>query len=464
MAAVLRSLLQLAQVAILARLLSPADYGLMAIIGVMLGFAGLFADLGVNCAFMHKREITAEQRSSLYWTNVAVSGTIVAIVAAASPLLAAFFGDERLMIPMILSASTFVLSALGQQVKLVAEKELNFRPVVLLETFSAVAGFGVAVVTALAGWGVYALVASGIVSAFLNTVLAWVYLARGWRPMLRLRLSDVRPFLGFGGAVVANAVVNQINSTVDLILGGRLLGAAQLGLYSVPRNLAFQIQMTINPIITRVGFPLIAEVQSDVARVRTIYLKTMNMTASTNAPVYLGIAFFAPEIVAILLGSGWERSGDLLRILALWGGIRSTGNPVGSLLLGVGRADLQLKWNLAVALVFPPTIWLGSRAGPEGMAWALFALHSALFIPGWYFLIRPTCNARLVEYVTSALKPFLLAAIAIAPAYWMASYLDGAIERLVLGGLAAAPIYIALSCNDNREWVDAMRQLVRQPF
>ena len=459
-AAVVKALLQVAQVAVLARLLNPEDYGLLAMVIVVLSFAGLFSDFGVNSAFVQRRDVTEEQRSSLFWFNVVVSAGLTAVVIALSPVIAAFFGDRRLIPLVALSAITLVVGALGVQVRLAAEKALRFRPVMVLEVSAALTGFVVAVSAALGGWGVYALVAGTVSNAVAFTTLAWLFMAQGWRPAWRLRFADVRSFLGFGGALVANNLANQINLTVDLFLGGRLLPAALLGLYSVPRNLTLQVQFTVNPIITRVAFPLIAEVQHDITRVRSIYLQTMNMTSSTNAPVYVGIAFFAQDITQVLLGDGWGRSGAILRILALWGALRSTGNPVGSLLLGMGRADLSLKWNLVMLLIVPPAVWFGSTHGPEGVVWALFAVATTLFVPGWFALVRPLSHAGLGEYSLAALGPFAIAVLAIAPAYFLADLAHGALLRLMLGVVIALPSYLGLSYLANRRWVDSMLELL----
>ncbi len=458
-----KALLRVASIAVLARILVPEDYGLMAMVSVVLGVAGLFADLGVNSAFVQRQDVTQEQRSSLFWLNVSMSAGIALLVIALSPLFARFFGDPRLTPLMMLSSTTFVLVALGQQVKMSAEKELHFKAVVVLELVSVFVGFVTAVLAALSGWGVYSLVAAGIVGAATATVFYWMFVARGWRPLWRLRLDDVRPFLGFGSAIVADNIVNYINRTVDIFLGGRLLGVTELGLYSVPRTLVLELSGMVNSIITRVGFPLIAQVQSNVTQVRSIYLKTMNMTAAINAPLYIGIAFFAPDIVAIILGPGWDRSGSLLRILALWGGLRATGNPVGSLLYGMGRAGLSLKWNLSLLLIVPPVVWIGSKNGPEGMAWALLLLQTGLFIPMWYFLVRPLCQARLLEYSIAALRPFVFSGLALAPAFWFATSFEGNIVRTFIGVAISVPLYLLFSYVGNREWVLAMMELAMRP-
>ncbi|MDA3878203.1 MAG: MOP flippase family protein [Halothiobacillus sp.] len=458
-ATVARALLQLAQVAVLARMLAPEDYGLMAMVSVVLGFASIFADMGVNSAYVQRQDVTQEQRSSLFWLNVGMSSALTLLMLVFSPLIAHFFGDDRLSPLLMLAASTFVISALGQQVRMTAEKALDFLPVVLLEVAAALLGFAAAVTAAFAGWGVYALIWGAIVNAVAATVLAWLFLARGWRPMWRFRLDDVRSYLGFGGALVANNIVNEFNRSIDLLLGGRMLAATALGLYSLPRQLVFQIQGTVNPIITRVGFPLIAQVQDDIPRVRAIYLKTLNMIASTNAPLYVGIAFFAPEVVRIMLGDKWLAAADLLRLLALWGFLRSTGNPVGSLLLGMGRADLSLKWNLAMLFVVPPLLWVGSQFGTMGLAWALLGFAVLMFVPGWFVLVRPLCHAQLGTYSVAALRPLLIAVASIAPAYFLTEQVGNVYLHMLAAVTISAPLYLALSYLLNREWIMAMMQL-----
>lgn len=455
-AALARTLLQLMQIAVLARLLSPEDYGLMAMVGVVLAFGSIFADMGVNSAYVQRQDVTQEQRSSLFWLNAGVSVALTLLVIVFSPLIARVFGDTRLTLLLMLAASTFVINALGQQVRMTAEKALDFQPVVLLEIGAALFGFAAGVSAAIAGWGVHSLILASIVSAMSGTVLAWLFLARGWRPLWRFRMEDVNSFLSFGGALVANNILNEFNRGVDLLLGGRMLGAATLGLYSLPRQVIFQIQGVVNPIITRVGFPLIAQVQADIPRVRSIYLKTLNMTAATNAPLYVGLAFFAPEAVSIMLGDKWLGSADLLRLLALWGFMRSTGNPVGSLLLGMGRADLSLQWNLAMLLLVPPVLWVGAQSGTIGLAWALLGFQTGMFVPGWYVLVRPLCNAGLYEYSVAALRPCLLAALSVAAGYFSANQFSGSVLRIAIAAGVAAPVYLLISYKANHEWFTAL--------
>lgn len=459
-AAIVRGLLQLVQIAVLTRLLSPADYGLMAMVSVVLNIAVLFSDMGLNSAYVQKQQVSSEHRSSLFWLNIGMSMALSILLIAISPMLAWLFGEERLTLLLMLSSTIFILSALGQQLRMTAEKELNFKPVALLEITSALLGFVAAVISAAAGLGVYALVLGGITSALVGSILAWIFIARGWRPVWRFKIDDIRPYIGFGSSLVGNSVANQINMSIDLLLGGRLLGAVELGLFSVPRNLILQVQFMVNPIVTRVGFPLIAQVQHDIHKVRLIYVKTLNMTASTNAPLYVGIAYFASDMVHALFGPAWTGSAELLRIMAVWGFFRSTGNPAGSLVLGMGRADLAFKWNIAQLFIALPILWVGSNYGAEGLALSMLIFMLMYFLPAWYFLIYPLCRVGLIEFTVSALKPFIISCLAIAPAYILSLQVEGPILRLFLGVVIATPIYLMLSYFFNREWIQALQSLV----
>jgi O-antigen/teichoic acid export membrane protein len=457
LSSMVRAGLQLGQLVVLTRFLSPEDYGLMALVMVVISYATLFSDMGLGTAFVQRQHITHEERSSLYWLSVAVGAGLMLLVMLVSPLVAQLFHEPRLLPLLILVATNFLVVALGQQLRMDAEKALNFRPVALIEILAGVGGFGVAVTTAWIGWGVYALVAAAVLSTWLTMLLCWVLLAHGWRPLWRLRWAEVRWFVRFGGGMVINNMLNHINATVDVLLGGHLLGAAQLGLYSVPRNLVLQIQTMVNPIFTRVGFPVISAIQHDKVRVRQVYLKIMNLTATVNAPIYVAMAVFAPEFVQLMLGEKFQDTAPLLQILALWGLLRSFGNPVGSLIFGLGRVRLSIWWNAGLLLVIPPVLWLGSQYGALGMAWAMASAMALLFVPGWALLVRPTCGASLWVYTRQLLVPTLCAVFAGVTTSVLVSLLSYPIARLGCGLAIGILQYSLLTWLLNRDFVKTLK-------
>ncbi len=455
------TVLQIVQLMILARLLSPDDFGLMAIVYAIIGFVHVFSDLGVSNAIIHHDEISREQLSTLYWLNVLVGFALMVILMLLSQPLADYVFNLALLqsVLFLISLSVFV-TALGQQYRVLAEKQLRFRVVAKVEMIAGIVSFLTAVIWALVTRDVYALVAAHVVNEVAKTVLLWLHAPGDAHPHWCFRPKEVKSFMRFGGYVMATNFVNSVNLHADVLIAGKLFPATVLGLYSLPRTLSLRIVRVVNPIVTRVGLPVMAKLQKDTAQLSRIYLKTIRMTASVYMPIYLGLAFFSVEAVDVVFGESWKDAAPLLALLSLWAMIRSSGNPVGSLLLAVGRADLSFKWNLGVMLVVPPVLWLSSRWDIQGMAIAQVLLMSILVIPSWYVLIRPACGAALSDYLQSLLTPFLCSLIAVSLAALMTQWVEVSWMKLLVAALIVIPSYLAVSYLLNREWIATVLELV----
>lgn len=454
-----RAALQFAQIAVLARVLAPADFGLMALVVAIMAFLQVFADAGVSNAIIHHQDISQDQLSSLYWLNVMASSVLALLLVFASGWVAAWYQQPDLQYLLWFAGLALLVAATAQQLRIVAQKNLRFSSLAKIELLSAVTGFGVALTVAFSGGGVYSLVLGSLTSALAGCCLAWWWLAEGWRPKLRLHLAEIKQFLKFGAYMIGNNLANTFNSQVDILLGGKLLGAQAIGLYSVPKDLNLRIAGVINPIVTQVGMPVMAKAQDDKALLKRVYLQTMRMTSSVNFPIYVALGVFAPEIVHVLLGPKWEESIPLLQVFAIWGLLRSTGNPVGSLLMARGRADLSFKWNIAWLFVMPPVIWFGSQYGVMGMAVAMTALGIIGYWPNWYFMVRPLCGAGLNEYSVQVIVPLIISLMANLLGYISAMPLEGNLIRLIVGLLVGGLTHLLFCWYFNREWVMAIIEL-----
>lgn len=456
-----KSVLQFVQVAILARLLLPADFGLMAMVLAVMIFVQVFTDMGVSNAIIHHQNISQNQLSSLYWLNVTTAAVLTLVLMAGSELIGLLLFQEPALQPVLAVLSiSILLTAAGQQLRVMAEKNLHFAVLAKIEVVAALVGFASAVTWAWMAPSVYALVAGMLVNSAVQTALLWLLAANGWRPAFRLQFGEIRHFLKFGGFMIANNFVNSINLQIDVLIAGRFFPAAVLGAYSLPRNLSLTIAGVINPVITRIGFPLMAKAQGDKEFLRVVYLKTMRMTASVNFPIYVAMAVFSKECILLVFGERWINSAPLLVFLSLWGMLRSCGNPVGGLLLAVGKADLSLKWNIAVLFIVPPTLWFASSWGISAMAGAQMILMAVLLMPAWYFLVQPHCGAGAVEYGLTLLAPLVSALLAVMIGYFAVSALAVPEWRLFVAALVATPAYLVFSYLLNRQWLVAIRQLV----
>lgn len=443
-------LVQLSQLVILSKLLTPADFGLIAIAVAIAAFLQIFADAGVSNAIIHFQDISDEQLSSLFWVNVSLAAILAIILAGTSSFIADWYRQPELTSLLYIAALTLLINALGQQLRVNAQKNLLFPMLVKIELSAVLSGFLLSLFLAWYGFGVYSIALGTLFTAIIYCLLAWMFLANGWKPQLHMKISEIKKFLKYGCYMIGNNLVSTVNSQIDILIGGRQLSANDMGLYNVPKTLMLNVQMAINPIITQVGLPIMAIAQNDRNRLKSIYLQTIRITSSINFPIYLAIAFYSSEIVYLVLGEQWKDTIPVIQIFAVWGLVRSVGNPVGSLLLGVGRADMLFKWNLFWTIITGPSLWIGSHWGIYGMAIAMTMLMTLAYIPNWYFLVKPACGAKLKEYFVQSAIPLVLALLAAAFSHILVMQLTNKIYHLTLGIFSGGIIYLILTMMFNK--------------
>ncbi len=461
-ATVFRTGVLVVQTAALARLLSPADFGAMAVAAVLISVIALVADLGIGSALMHFPHPDQPTFSTIYWLNLSVACLFAALFALVAWPVARLYSQPEL-IPVLLGLSlSFPLSAVGQPFRILAEKELLFGKLARQEIFSSAIGFLVALLVAISGGGVYAFVAGMLSSSVTTSVLAWADPGRKFRPGLQFDWSRVHPYLAFGIHRISGNLWNTLSLQADVLIAGLHATASQTAFYAVPREQCLRISNTmINPIVARVSLPVMTKVQQDKSALRSIYLQTLRLTASMNFPMYALIALFADQLAALLLGNQWQESAFYLRLFAIWGMIRSTGNLSGSLTLAVGMVGRVHAWNLANFIVTVPLLWITAKSGGlPAMTLALCGLQVVVFFLLWRILILPACGARFAEYLGHLAPAFLSTAVAATLTFLLTLPLAGPWK--LPGGIALfGAVYLGLSLLINRAWISAMLELFR---
>ena len=385
----LTAAIQVLQLAFLARILTPVDFGLMAMMLVVIGFAQLYADMGASNAIIHRQDATADHLSTLYWVNIVAGVLVFAALVAASPLIVLLFAEPRLADYIPLAAASVLILAFGQQYQALLQKDLRFRELAIGETIAMVVGSAVAIATALAGHGVYALIYGQLINALVRTLFYVGFYVREWRPSLHFNYRDLRNYLSFSLYQLGERSINYFGQRADQLLIGALLGPTALGYYSLAYNLVVWPMQKINPALTRIAFPIFARVQDDVERLKVGFMTVQRMLASLNFPILVGIVAVAPIFVPLIFGEKWLPSVLLIQVLACVALFRSTGNLVGALLLARGHAGLAFRWNLAVIAIQLPAVYLGAwYLGTFGVALALALTQFLYFWPSYYFLVR----------------------------------------------------------------------------
>jgi len=411
LSSVVIALIQIAQVSILARLLSPSDFGLMAIVMVVIGFSRIFSDMGISNAIIHKQNTTHRQLSSLYWLNIASGLTVFFIITTCSPLIALFYKEPKLTELLIILATSFIMLGIGNQYRVLFQKELQFNLMAKIEIASAFGAFSIAILSALKGLGVYTLAYASLTNTIISSSLFLFFGLRVHKPSLVFNYNEIKDYIGFGLYQMGDSTLNYFNAEFDVILIGRLLGPESLGIYSIVKQLVMRPAQIINPIITRVTFPIMAKVQDDDEQLKKIYLKTIHYLASVNFPIYITMAILSDPIVMIMFGQTWREGIPILQILSIYAMLRSTGNPIGTLVMAKGRMRLSFYWNLSLFLFIPLVVWYGSRFGITGVASSLLLLQAFLIIPIWFFIVRRLCYSGFLEYYKQMLTPLLFSVL-----------------------------------------------------
>lgn len=458
------ALLDFVQMIVLARILCPADFGLMAMVLVVVRFAEIFSDMGVSSAIIYRRDTTRDHLSSLFWLNIMAGVAVTLCVLVAKPLVVSFYHEPRLSRLISLAACIFLVGSLGQQFQVLLQKVLQFNRLAFIQVSEHVVRGATAIILALYGLGAASLVAGHMAGVSVRVALLFCVCRRDWMPRFHFSMADLKGYAGFGLYQMGNKGVNFFNLYLIQLLIGRVLGASALGFYTLAFDLVLRPIGVINPIITRVAFPVFSMIQGDAAMVRRGYLKMLRFLSLVNFPLTLGIGAVAGVAVPVIYGDQWMPSVVLVQILSVLAMLYSTGNPVGSLLLSHGRADRAFYWNMAkIAIQFPVLyagiVWTGLTGG----VWASLCVQCLFTCLAYGFLVRPVLGPCLRVYTGSMWPAFWMSLVMVAGVLLLGivlpEWLSRAIRLALLVGWGMA-IYLALLVSAQKEIISEIKRVV----
>lgn len=402
----IKFLLQMTSTAVLARLLTPADFGLVAMVAAFTGFVGLFKDLGLSMATVQRVEITSEQVSTLFWANVVVSIILAAVGMALAPAVTWFYGEPRLGLVTIAISATFIFGGLAAQHTALLQRRLRFASLALIDVVSMLCGVGIGVLLALLGAKYWALIAMTAAQSFLAALGAWI--ASGWRPGMARRGSGILPMLKFGGNLTGFNSLNYFTRNLDNILIGSVLGSMQLGIYSKAYNLLTVPISQINAPLAAVAMPTLCRLQHNPAQFRRYYLRAVEMIAFFGMPLVAYAFVHANDLIRVLLGAQWMGAVPVFRWLAPAAFIGTLNVAPGWLCGSLGRTNRQFRWAILSTPVMVAAFVVGLRWGAVGVAAAFSISWCGLF----FALLAYSCKGspvRLRDIMVRVWRPALAA-------------------------------------------------------
>ena len=367
----------------LARVLVPRDFGLIAMIAVFTGFAGLFVDLGLSSALVQRPEIEDRHLSSALYVNLGMGAVTMLVTIAIAPAVAAFYHQPRLLLLMVAGAPTFLIASLAGVQTAVLERELHFRKLAVIENAAFLSGNTVAVVGALAGLGVWSFVVLVLVTSAVRTVALWA--TGSWRPAHRLDRQSVADLWKFSSHLTGFSAVNYWSRNADNLLLGRYVGTTQLAFYDRAYTLMLApISLVwLGPGSRHVSRVL--RIQGDLELTRRVYLRSLGLIGLVVFPTVVGIFTVAKPFILSVYGPNWQQAVVLVQILSIPCLTGCFFQATGWVFTSQGRTDLMLRisivWSVAVVLAFI----VGLHWGVRGVATAYAGCNVLMTVPAFSF-------------------------------------------------------------------------------
>lgn len=373
--------ISLARTVVLARFLSPDDYGLAAIVFTVYEFTLTFTRFGVSAKLIQADESELDTLcNSAYWLNWAVFLGLFVCQCIASVPVAFFYNDTRLIVPICVAALPLLIVPISAVQYALIHRENRFKVVALITTLQTLFGTTLSAILAVAGMGLWAIVLPMVLSSPI-----WVfifYIKHSWRPTQKFTTKYWGEILGFGKNILGVQLLNTLRNYLDYLIVGRFVNIAELGVYYFAFNAGLGISLSIIKSVSSALLPHLADVKPDWVKFKSNYLSSLKTIALIIIPFVFLQSSLAPIYVPIVFGQRWVSAGavPILILICLSAIPRPFSEAASQLLVAFGKPDLDLRWNVIFTFIFISSLLIGAQWGAVGVAMAVLVSH-LVFIP-----------------------------------------------------------------------------------
>jgi O-antigen/teichoic acid export membrane protein len=351
------------------RLLSPEDYGLMAIASGLIAFFSLFNELGIGAALIQREEISETEQRQTFGIVLVINFSLFGAIYFASPFVADFFDTPRLTDLIRVVAVQLPIIAFLVVPESLLIRAMDFKRKSIIELIANISAGAITLSMAYSGLGVWSLVTGSVSLALIKVIGINIIAPFAKLPMLNFR--GTRHIVAFGGLITIDRVLWFFYSKADVFIIGKILGTEILGFYSVAMNIAALPMQKINGILNSIAFPAFARIQSDKEKVAEYLKKALQVVGFFAFPIFFGISSVAADFVPLILGEKWIETVTIIALLSLIMPLRMASNLVTATLQGVGRADISAVNLLIASMIMPTAFFAGAKVSLIGvcMAW-----------------------------------------------------------------------------------------------
>jgi len=382
---------------ILARLLSPDDYGIIGMLMIFIAVANTFVDGGFGSALIQKKEPTREDYSTIFWWNMFLSLVLYGVLYMSAPAVARFYDLPLLSQVLRVQGFVLILNALRiiQQNQL--RKQLKFKRLASVTVASAVLSAVIAIVLAYLGWGVWALVAQQLMLSGFTAILLWVL--NKWYPLLSFSKESFKQLFGFGGFMLLSSLINTIFNNINSLIIGKLFSASTMGYFSQAKKIEDATAMSVTSVVEQVTYPILSEHQNDKNKMRSILKRFNTCTFFIVTPMMLLICLFAEPIVVFLFTEKWLPVAPYLKILALHGIPMGLQGVNYNAIAAIGKSKTIFATTIIKRIMTISLMLIGVYiADVEGLLWGM-VVSSSLIILYNMILVSKYLDYRVITQI-----------------------------------------------------------------
>lgn len=435
--------LRIGSTAVLARMLMPEQFGLIGMVVALTGLFNVFKDLGLSDATIQRKDITQEEVSTLFWINVGVGTIFMMIVAGVSPLIAWFYGDDRLTGISLILSLCFFLSGLTVQPQALLYRQMRFGRLALIQVLSIIFSSFIGIYLAWEGFEYWALVWKEVGMIFFIAVGTW-FMCR-WRPNRPKCCIKIGSMLGFGRDITGFNIVNYFSNNMDNVLIGWFCGAGPLGLYTKAYQLMVVPMNQIRFPLTRVGMSALSTLQQDPDRYRQYYSKLISILSFVYMPLVVYLGFYSENFILLILGPHWNNAASIFQVLAITAFIKPVVSTCDVVLITCGETKRYFLWGVVNTMFLVPAFFIGIHWGPIGIAVAYAVASYTILGPSLWYRLRgtPVTISLFLKSISVPASSSVLMGLLLIPISQCLTPLNN-LETIVVSFFAAVIAYVGI--------------------
>lgn len=427
---------------VMARLLSPNDYGVVGLLVVFVSIAQAFVDGGFSQALIRKKDRTEIDNSTVFYFNIVVSVVIYLIFYLFAPYVSVFYNMPTLTPFMRVICLSIIINAFGVVQRALFNANIDFKAQAKASLIAIVISGAIGISLALRGFGPWALVWQQLSNLIVNTLFLWIY--SEWRPLLAYSWKSFKELFSFGSKLLATSLLNAIYNNIQTIVIGKLYSAKSLGLYSRAAHFADLPSQQFTSVFMRVTFPVLCKVQDDMERLTSVYRRMLRVSAYIVFPLLIGMAAVAHPMIEVFIGKQWIECAYMLQIICfaeMWYPIHAINLDI---LQVSGRSDLFLKIEIYKKIVSLSLLALSAPFGIIAMCYSnLLSSLICLYINTYYS--SKILGISLLSQLKDLFPTITLAIVMFAIVQIIIFFIPNVFVQLIVGIIVGVVVYVSLS-------------------